>query len=205
MGVSEMSQEVATRSLILAPQSLADSPPTRHRLLCTFAFAGSLFTTLFLFLSAESSLWILCVPLAIGATVCFGASIVCLNAYLPDLGRSTPEVLQLHAQLQEARATLKSCSSRDGRGDSLLSASQALVRAEDDYNRAKGRATSFISSRGIAMGYASGIASLCLMLVPVSAMGSSLRGLKVAIAGSGIAWGVGTIRELDLASSLRRL
>lgn len=141
--------------------------------------------------------------MAMGATVTFGASMVCLNAYLPDLGRSTPEVLHLHQRLREARSALKSTrtSATDGRGDSLLAASQALVRAADEYNHAKGRATSSISSRGIAMGYAAGISGLLLLLLPVTLMGPSTWSLRVAIAGSGLCWGLGTIRELSLRPS----
>lgn len=155
--------------------------------------------------------------MALFANVTFGASIVCLNSYrwsrprpsshaladppaaVPDLGRNAPEVLRLHTALHSARAHLKttraaSSDPEGGRGDSLLSASQALVRATDEYNHAKGLATSRISSRGVAMGYAAGISALVLLLVPLSLLGQSTFSLRCAIAGSGLCWGIGTIR-----------
>ncbi|ORY84077.1 autophagy-related protein 22-like protein [Leucosporidium creatinivorum] len=183
---------------VISMGGLADDPHTRHRLLTTFATIGSLLTISFILLPSDSVLWPLCIPIALVANVTFGASIVCLNAHLPDLGRTTPEVLLLHDALHTARSHLKatraSTGGRDGTGgDSLLSASQALVRATDDYNHAKGLATSRISSRAVAMGYAAGISGLVLLLVPIKLMGPSTWSLRCAIAGSGVCWGLGTI------------
>lgn len=133
-----------------------------------------------------------------------------LTLTVPDLGRNTPEVLRLHDALHTARSHLKttraSSSGRDGSGgDSLLSASQGLVRATDDYNHAKGLATSRISSRAVAMGYAAGISALVLLLVPIKLMGPSTWSLRCAIAGSGLCWGLGTIRELQLFTGTCRV
>lgn len=67
--------------LTVLPNSLAH---VRHRLLSAFALIGSLLTISFVLLPSNSSIWTLCVLIAVGANVSFGASIVCLNSYCPS-------------------------------------------------------------------------------------------------------------------------
>ncbi|KAK4045942.1 Autophagy protein 22 [Microbotryomycetes sp. JL201] len=179
----------------LAPQSLADNPRIRYRLLVGFAFAGSLATMSFVFLSPQSPLWSSCVLIAVIANVSFGASIVCLNSYLPALGRADAVVVELDAVMHAARDRLRTIRAATGSapGDVLLAASQAAVRATDDYDTAKAFATSHISARAIAAGYAAGISALILMLVPITVSKGSTWSLRLALAGSGLLWACGTI------------
>lgn len=148
---------------------------------------------LFVLLPSSSRIWPLCILLAVTANVCYGASIVCLNAYLPELGSSSPTCRALHSQLELARSEL--LGARQEGGDSRLSASQNLIRATDEANAARAAETSRISSQGIAAGYAAGIAALLLMVVPVGLGGGSAWSLRLAVAGTGAVWGVGSIRE----------
>ncbi|KAG8760520.1 Autophagy protein 22 [Serendipita sp. 396] len=63
-----------------------------------------------------------------------------------------------------------------------------LIRALEDYNTVLSRATSRISSRGIALGYAAGILLLCIALIPVTVWNGSTFSLRLAVACSGIWW-----------------
>ncbi|KAI5481840.1 autophagy-related protein 22 [Pseudohyphozyma bogoriensis] len=180
--------------LVISLGTLADNPFIRHRLLTTFGTVGSLFTISFLLLPPSSPVWWISALLALVANVSFGASMVCLNSYLPELGRRNPIVLAKLQSLEDARETLKTVqASPERRGDDLLVASQELVRAQDEYAAEKAMATSEVSSTGVALGYAAGISLLVLMLVPVTLMHGSTLSLRCAIAGSGLWWGIGTI------------
>ncbi|BGP16503.1 hypothetical protein JCM10213_001160 [Rhodosporidiobolus nylandii] len=169
---------------VISMGALADDPRTRHRLLTLFAIVGSLLTIAFLLLPETSVLWPLCTVLAAGANVCFGASIVCLNSYLPELGRRDPVVLKLHAAMLAAQA------------EEARRPTHWVSEAPWQYQRARAVATSRISSRAIAAGYAAGIGGLVALLPVVSALGGQEGGtwtLRVAIAASGAWWLIGTL------------
>lgn len=56
------------------------------------------------------------------------------------------------------------------------------------------------------MGYASGILALLLLLIPVTLGGGSTTSLRWAVAGSGVWWAVGTVRESGgCAREVRRM
>ncbi|BGP02282.1 Autophagy-type protein 22 [Rhodotorula toruloides ATCC 204091] len=183
---------------VISMGGLGDDPWMRHRLLTLFATSGSILCILFLFLPSASAIWPLCTLLALGANVAFGASIVCLNSYLPDLGRRHPTVLLAQAALLNARQSYarhrrESVSS----SNTLLSASQHLARATDAYTAAKGKATGEISARAIAVGYGAGIAVLVALLPVLRWLGEGeVDGtwpLRVGVAISGMWWMVGTV------------
>ncbi|BGP32376.1 Autophagy protein 22 [Rhodotorula toruloides] len=183
---------------VISMGGLADDPWMRHRLLTLFATSGSILCILFLFLPSASAIWPLCTVLALGANVAFGASIVCQNSYLPDLGRRHPTVLLAQAALLNARQSYarhrrESISS----SNTLLSASQHLARATDAYTAAKGKATGEISARAIAVGYGAGIAVLVALLPVLRWLGEGeVDGtwpLRVGVAFSGLWWIVGTV------------
>ncbi|GAA5916126.1 hypothetical protein JCM6882_003946, partial [Rhodosporidiobolus microsporus] len=166
---------------------------TRHRLLLTFALTGSTLLLLFLVLPETSIFWPLCTVLTIGANVCFGASIVCLNSYLPDLARLSPTALAL-APSSTSQASEENPSS---------------TSSEHAYRSALALTTSQISGRAIAAGYAAGIGVLVALLPLVkwigsgngaedggterAAGGSATWPLRVAIAVSGAWWALGTL------------
>ncbi|KAG6372104.1 MFS general substrate transporter [Boletus reticuloceps] len=192
---------VALQALtVISMGSIADRPTTRKPLLLSFALVGASAAILFLFLSSSSPLWILSAVFAICANVGFGASVVAMNAYLPSLARESPEVI---------KALDKSPTSPDVPPSIDLDADHALfsdsesvsapllgVEAMPDhqsparkaYVAALSRATSRISSQGIASGYGAGILLLLLALVPVTQMHGSTFSLRLAIGLSGIWW-----------------
>ncbi|KAG6372505.1 autophagy-related protein 22-like protein [Boletus reticuloceps] len=192
---------VALQALtVISMGSIADRPTTRKPLLLSFALVGASAAILFLFLSSSSPLWILSAVFAICANVGFGASVVAMNAYLPSLARESPEVI---------KALDKSPTSPDVTPSIDLDADHALFSdpesvsapllgveampnhqspARKAYVAALSRATSRISSQGIASGYGAGILLLLLALVPVTQMHGSTFSLRLAIGLSGIWW-----------------
>ena len=123
---------------------------------------------------------------------------VALNAYLPDLAKNSPEVRKAwdHIQVYSAgRRTPAPAHETDDVAATLLSVDDippANKEAVARYNTTLSRATSRISSHGIAIGYAAGIALLSLTLVPVTLMKGSTLSLRLAIGASGIWWGIFT-------------
>ncbi|KAG8887845.1 Autophagy protein 22 [Tulasnella sp. 332] len=142
--------------------------PHRKILLLLFASLGSFATTSFIFLPSLSPLWPLCALMAIIANVGFGASMVALNAYLPGLARTSPEVVALRSN------------------------DMADNHAET-YQKSIARSTAHISAQGIAIGYAGGIFVLLMCLIPVMVLGGTTWSLRVAISISGLWWALGTV------------
>ncbi|KAG8908283.1 Autophagy protein 22 [Tulasnella sp. 403] len=167
---------------------IADHPPHRKLLLTTFAAIGSISTALFLALPSTSPIWFLCTILAILANVSFGASIVALNAYLPALARSSPDVLAAKSEVERIRE--ESGHQTPIVPDEVKAEHSAAI---EHYNTMLSRTTSRISSQGIATGYAAGIALLLVALIPVTLLHGSTFSLRIAIGMSGIWWGVFTI------------
>ncbi|KAL0948348.1 hypothetical protein HGRIS_010934 [Hohenbuehelia grisea] len=192
---------VALQALtVISMGGIADHPPHRKRLLLTFAFFGSLAATVFFVLSSSSPVWILAAPLAMIANVGFGASIVAMNAYLPSLAKASPEVAAIRQQM---------LSSTDGDDDSdpsstapsdsndieapLIQSPSSMQAThtsplQKKYDEELSRATSRISSLGIALGYAAGIALLIVALVPITKLHGSTFALRLAIGMSGVWW-----------------
>ncbi|GAA5854361.1 hypothetical protein JCM8547_001794 [Rhodosporidiobolus lusitaniae] len=202
------SASVALQALtVISMGKLADSPTTRHRLLTLFALTGSLLCICFLFLPETSPVWPLCAVLAVGANVSFGASIVCLNSYLPDLARGSPSVLSARHALLTARRSPSSPSLPSSSSPS----SPSLADLESQYTSALALSTSSLSSRAIAAGYAAGIGALLALLPVVRALGKMSGGeggeggegggaggggtwaMRVAIAASGGWWLLGSV------------
>ncbi|KAF8552695.1 autophagy-type protein 22 [Imleria badia] len=199
---------VALQALtVISMGSIADRPTTRKPLLLTFALTGASAAISFLFLSSSSSLWILSAVFAVFANVGFGASVVAMNAYLPSLARDAPEVLEAQKQLDKTpgspdRPVPLSTSTIDLDADHALFSDPESVSApllgttppdhqspaQRAYVAALSRATSHISSQGIAAGYAAGILLLLLALVPVTQMHGSTFSLRLAIGLSGAWW-----------------
>ena len=179
------------------------SATTRKPLLLAFAFMGAFAAVLFLFLSSSSPLWILSAVLAICANVGFGASVVAMNAYLPSLARASPEVVQAQHELDTTSAGPASTSvdldvdhaaslmDPESVSEPLLGASPTPEHqspAHKAYVAALSRATSRISSQGIASGYCAGILLLLLALIPVTRLHGSTFSLRLAVGLSGLWW-----------------
>ncbi|KAG9312458.1 autophagy-related protein 22-like protein [Chiua virens] len=203
---------VALQALtVISMSSIADRPTTRKPLLLMFAVTGASAAILFLFLSSASPLWIFSALFAICANIGFGASVVAMNAYLPSLARESPEVIEAHKQLRvdtvsdeplppstdldvdHALATDPESVSEPLLGTTPIPTPDHQSPAQKEYVAALSRATSRISSQGIASGYVAGIVLLLLALVPVTRMHGSTFSLRLAIGLSGVWWMVFSI------------
>lgn len=165
----------------------------RKRLLLTFAFAGAMSAMVFFVLPSSSPIWHVSSLFAIISNVCFGASFVALNAYLPLLARNSEEVIKAAAALADTpRSAVFSEETEDSENAGLLSPGipPTLVDLKADYSKALTTATSRISSRGVATGYLAGIILLVIALIPVTKLKGSTLSLRLAIGMSGVWWGV---------------
>ena len=166
--------------------------------------------TFFLFLPSSSPVWYLSALLAILANVGFGASVVAMNAYIPALAQESPEVVRILDNLQTSRREPSTADLEDPNMDidnasaPLLSsdgsapqgsegAIKKLKLLEAEYQTELSRATSWISSFGVALGYVAGICLLIVALIPVTQLHGSTFSLRLAIGLSGIWWAVFSI------------
>ncbi|KAJ7911604.1 autophagy-related protein 22-like protein [Mycena leptocephala] len=187
---------VALQALtVISMGGIADHPPHRKILLLTFALLGALAATTFLILPSSSPVWFLAALLACIANVGFGASVVAMNSYLPALAKDAPEVVQIMIEIQESaddvNEGLESVS--ENQETPLITPSLESTALRARYDVELSRATSRISSLGIAMGYGAGICLLIVALIPVTKLHGSTFSLRLAIGLSGIWWAVFTI------------
>jgi UMF1 family MFS transporter len=175
----------------------------RKRLLLGFAFTGASAAILFLLLPSTSPIWPISALLAMLANVGFGASVVAMNAYLPILARESEEVINADVGPSTQPPTdipIVPTSTLDDESlaapllpDDNEEAESGQKTGQSDYNIALSKATARISSQGIALGYAAGIALLLLTLVPVTMLKGSTFALRLAIGASGIWWALGSL------------
>ncbi|KAJ6632521.1 autophagy-related protein 22-like protein [Mycena sp. CBHHK59/15] len=189
---------VALQALtVISMGGIADHPPHRKILLLSFALLGALSATIFLILPSSSPVWFLSALLASMANVGFGASVVAMNSYLPSLAKDSPEVVQIMHKIQQSvEADVEPADHAEHASESpdapliprTPSAESTALRAQ--YDTALSRATSRISSLGIALGYGAGICLLVVSLIPVIKLRGSTFSLRLAIGLSGIWWAV---------------
>ena len=187
-----------------------NTAPHRKRLLLTFAALGSIAATIFLFLPSSSPVWYLSALLAIFANVGFGASVVAMNAYIPALAQESPEVVRILDKLQTLEREPSTAADLEDPNMDIDNASAPLLsggdsaaqeesgettkkRLEAEHQTEVSRATSRISSFGIALGYGAGICLLIVALIPVTQLHGSTFSLRLAIGLSGIWWAVFSI------------
>jgi UMF1 family MFS transporter len=163
----------------------------RKRLLLLFAFIGAISAMVFFVLPSSSPIWPVSSLLAIISNVCFGASMVPLNAYLPSLARNSEEVAKAAAALANVpeSTTLSEETDESENAGLLSSGTPVLADAKAEYSKALATATSRISSKGIATGYLAGIILLIVALIPVTKLNGSTLSLRLAIGMSGVWWG----------------
>ena len=128
-----------------------------------------------------------------------------MNAYIPSLAQESPEVVQILDKLQNFEGEPSSTTapedldmSLDSASAPLLSSDVGLTAAEQkllqaEYQIGLSRATSRISSFGIALGYGAGICLLIVALIPVTRLHGSTFSLRLAIGLSGIWWALFSI------------
>jgi MFS transporter, UMF1 family len=187
----------------------------RKRLLLTFAVLGSLSSLFFLILPSTSVLWPASAFLAIVANVSFGTSIVSHNSYLPQLARGEEDVRGALTKISMSRGSPSSdiLLAEDERreddeheddehaplttGDAEASAADGYIHPDSvgltTYNELLSRATSRISSRGIAIGYTAGIILLLLILIPVTLLKGSTFSMRLSIGMTGLWWAAFTV------------
>ncbi|KAJ7640420.1 MFS general substrate transporter [Mycena polygramma] len=190
------SLSVALQALtVISMGGIADHPPHRKKLLLTFALLGALSATTFLILPSSSPVWFLSALLASVANVGFGASVVAMNAYLPLLAKESPEVAQIMTEIQESADDAEDAPERvsENQDAPLIAPSPERTALHARYDTELSRATSRISSLGIAIGYGAGICLLIVALIPVTKLHGSTFSLRLAIGLSGIWWAVFTI------------
>jgi len=150
------------------------------------------------------------------ANVGFGASTVAMNSYIPSLAKEAPEVVKVLEELEVSTGDLNR-EGGTGRTDPNSSAESAtapllassshpedvndsshldgkrVAELEKEYQAELSRATSRISSLGIALGYGAGICMLIVALIPVTMLKGTTFALRLAIGLSGVWWAVFTI------------
>lgn len=170
---------------IISIGTLADTAYWRKRLLFTFAFVGSSAAAIFLVLPGTpgSALPVVAAFITLVGNVCYAASIVCANAFLPGLAREEVAISEaagpiVHQTMEddlEAEALLDP-PDKDEAHDTLVS-------------RTIGR----LSATGTAIGFFSGVAMLALLSMPVTVGKGSTRSLMLAVGLSGAWWAVFSI------------
>ena len=150
--------------VVISMSGAADHGSHRKQFLLGFALLGSLSTILFVAVRTGGiGLAGFC---AVLANICYGASLVCLNAFLPILVQNHP----------------------------LVRGAVSENQADFEYaNSVALQLSTKISSQGIAVGYSSGVLlqSLCIPLILWT--GSTTASLQYAIMVSGIWWLVFTL------------
>jgi MFS transporter, UMF1 family len=140
-----------------------------------------------------------------------------MNAYLPTLARRSEEVVQRRAALHDALSAPGLQRISAGDSDALdmhpeaeveeplltsslpdthtigIETSPEVQYLTEEYSSSLSRATSRISSQGIALGYAAGILLLLVALIPVTLLHGTTFALRLAIGLSGIWWALFSI------------
>ena len=128
-----------------------------------------------------------------------------MNAYIPSLAQQSPEVVRILDKLQTIEEEPATAELEDPNIDNtstpLLSTDGSVAqecgetakKLRAEYQTELSRATSRISSFGIALGYGAGICLLLVALIPVTQLHGSTFSLRLAIGLSGIWWAVFTI------------
>ena len=141
-----------------------------------------------------------------------------MNAYLPTLAKEAPEVLRILHELQSNDRLSSSLDhghtptslehlppqdhdhdheheAPDARAPLIhrAPASEEVAALKAQYDAELSRATSQISSLGIALGYGAGIVLLIVALIPVTILHGSTFALRLAIGLSGVWWALFSI------------
>lgn len=122
-----------------------------------------------------------------------------MNAYLPSLAKEAPEVVAIQEDISAQSIHLGTTHVRTSslEAESPLAplmpqntpvSNAQIEQLKTKYDHELSRATSRISSLGIALGYQAGILLLIVALIPVTKLGGSTFSLRLAIGLSGIWW-----------------
>ncbi|KAI9803839.1 MAG: hypothetical protein M1825_001719 [Sarcosagium campestre] len=208
------SLSVFLQSLVIISMSgAADHGNYRKRLMLIFAFTGA--TATMLLLAVVPSVYLLGGLLTIVANVCFGASFVLLNSFLPLLVRHHPSVQgvignAVEADVQDASSFLDQEEAEDepeiddggyeeAAVDSLAHSSSALLPTSYAERRLETtsdpsaanvelRLSTQISSYGIGIGYIAAVLVQSFAVIIVVFTGSSTFSLRLVLFVVGAWW-----------------
>ncbi|WQF77666.1 Putative MFS transporter superfamily [Colletotrichum destructivum] len=199
--------------LVVSISSAADHGNSRKKLLLTFAWIGSFSVMAYIFVS--KSTYILGALLAIVSNVCFGASFVLLNSFLPLLVRHHPEVLasetvhaldlehpDLEPQLlggSQLGEDIAAVSDIDDQTSALLGRNghggHPLVRkaTHEELTSVELQLSTQISAKGIGIGYIAGLFVQCVAIAILIAMKNTTWSQRVVLCMAGCWWAFFTI------------
>ncbi|KAL8940602.1 MAG: hypothetical protein Q9211_002197 [Gyalolechia sp. 1 TL-2023] len=176
----------------------ADHGNYRKRLLLLFAFTGAIATMLFV--AVVPAIYLLGGLLAIIANVCFGASFVLLNSFLPVLVRHHPTVQAATSDTSNEVEVGNNGSSEhedhniDDSADALLGQSQNRRLQSHDGTAVSSELmlSTRISSNGIGIGYIAAVivqlVAVAIILITKSVSNSTTVALRVALLFVGLWW-----------------
>lgn len=175
--------------VVVSISCAADHGSYRKRLLLAFAAVGSIATMLFIVVVPQ--IYLLGAVLAIASNVCFGASFVLLNSFLPLLVRHHPETQHLDEDAQEIRDPIHTAldQHRSSETSSLLPNSAAFEKTTS----AEMMISTRISSTGIGIGYSAGLFVQCLSILLILSLHSTTFSLRLTLSFIGLWWFVFTI------------
>lgn len=193
------SVSVFIQSLVIISMSgAADHGIYRKRLLLCFAFTGAVATMLFI--SIIPRIYLLGGVLAISSNVCFGASFVLLNSFLPLLVRHHPTI-QGAAPERLSQGDVQVGSSAGSEDLDLDNSTEALLgqpRNKEIRSHSKSAASAelllstSISSNGIGIGYIAAVivqlVAVAIILITTSISKSNTVALRIVLLFIGSWW-----------------
>ncbi|KAI4093331.1 MAG: hypothetical protein LQ348_001418 [Seirophora lacunosa] len=184
--------------VIISMSGAADHGVYRKRLLLYFAFTGAIATMLFV--SIIPRVYLLGGLLAIVANVCFGASFVLLNSFLPLLVRHHPTI-QCALPEQSSQGGMQVGISTESEFIDMDDSTEALLGQPQDkrtqsYNRSAASAelllSTSISSNGIGIGYVAAVIvqliAVAIILITTSMSKSNTVALRIVLLFIGSWW-----------------
>ncbi|KAL8943444.1 MAG: hypothetical protein Q9216_001082 [Gyalolechia sp. 2 TL-2023] len=189
--------------VIISMSGAADHGIHRKRLLLLFAFIGAAATTLFI--AVIPAIYLLGGLLAIIANVCFGASFVLLNSFLPLLVRHHPTVQAVTSDTPCEMDFDTNSSSENG--DHNVDDSTDALLGQSQNSRPQPRSETVasselmlstrISSNGIGIGYIAAIivqlVAVAIILLTKSVSDSTTVALRVVLCFIGLWWSAFTV------------
>lgn len=183
----------------------ADHGRYRKTLLLSFAFTGAVATMLFL--PVTSSVYLLASLWAIIGNVCFGASFVLLNSFLPILVRYSPEI-QLPGRTTDADMPL-AYDDDEGTGDQdeptaadVIDSSAALLPGSEQpapyppspaASSPEMQLSTKISSYGVGVGYIAAVILQSLSFLILTELGATVFSLRLVLFTVGLWWAAFTV------------
>ncbi|EMR09439.1 hypothetical protein PNEG_02381 [Pneumocystis murina B123] len=177
--------------VIISISSLADYGKNRKMLFLVFSIIGGISSISFIFINRR---YLFASFLFVLSSMCFSASTVLLNAFLPGLCRNHPSVLKERKILDSLWQSL----SDDGFGKENVSKGNHIYR---DYLKTYdlhissliSDLSSTFSSRGIAIGYLGAIIFQIVSIMIIFVFGSGIKSFQIIICATGLWWLVFTI------------